>query len=238
MKARCLWGIKNALFYVAKEVPTTRARTSSDVTNLSTKEFEQETTKNSPVVGVSMWLAPHPLSKPESWYSYFQSWLLSARQLYANIRYLGRGGLNVKRYWIWKDCQNRAQSDIWTDPRGYYFCNIVAIMPQKQGLGIGKELFQIVTDKADREGMKCYLECSKGYPNVDIYRRFGFEIDRELDCEDGKDVCKVSCSLIYFLLLPFCLERNPPILFSYIKPPTNSVKTQLYCMTRNPKISN
>lgn len=32
-----------------------------------------------------------------------------------------------KRYWIWKEAQARAQSDVWTDPRGYCFLNIVSV---------------------------------------------------------------------------------------------------------------
>jgi hypothetical protein len=114
-----------------------------------------------------------------------------------NIRYFGRGGLNVKRYWIWKSCQEAAQRQIWTDERGYYFCNIVAVNHDMRGRGIGRKLFEIVTDQADREGMKCYLESSKRVPNVDIYRQMGFEMERELDCVDEEDVCKVRINSIF-----------------------------------------
>jgi hypothetical protein len=39
--------------------------------------------------------------------------------------------------------------------------------------------------------MPCYLESSKGYPNVGIYEKMGFELVKEIECVDGGDVCKV-----------------------------------------------
>lgn len=170
---RCNWGINNALFQVAKE--------STDKTN--------------PILGVSCWLAPHPSTQPESWYSWFQSWSLSFNQLLNNIRYFGRGGLRTNRYWIWKERQAEAQAAIWDDPQGYYFCNIVAVSPEAQGRGVGRLLFEAVTKKADREGVKCYLESSKSVPNVAIYERMGFSMRKEMECRDGEDACMVCLCL-------------------------------------------
>ncbi|GIJ83828.1 hypothetical protein Asppvi_002658 [Aspergillus pseudoviridinutans] len=178
LEARCRWGINNAIFQVARE------RDGND--------------SPSRVLGVSCWLPPHPAAEPESWYSWAQSWLLSFRQFLNNVRHNGRGGLNARRYWIWKDRQREAQSQIWNDPRGYYFCNIVAVSPEAQGKGIGKKLFQAVTDLADEEGVKCYLESSKEVPNVEIYRRMGFEMAKAMECRDGEDVCML-----------YCMVRNP-----------------------------
>ncbi|KAH3079280.1 hypothetical protein KXW28_004374 [Aspergillus fumigatus] len=169
LEARCRWGIHNAIFQVAKE---------SDRNDSSSR-----------VLGVSCWLPPQPAAEPESWYSWAQSWLLSFRQFMNNVRHMGRGGLNTRRYWIWKDRQREAQSQIWDDPQGYYFCNIVAVSPEAQGKGIGKKLFQAVTDRADEEGVKCYLESSKEVPNVEIYQRMGFEMAKVMECRDGNDVC-------------------------------------------------
>lgn len=140
-----------------------------------------------------MWLPPKPLSEPESWYSYFQSWVLWGRQLATNLRY-GRGGLNVKRYYVWKENQAKMQSEIWTDEKGYYFCNIVTVLPGIQGKGIGRKLFEVVTKKADQEGMRCYLESSRSEPNVKIYEKVGFHLVKEMECEEGGDVCKVGLS--------------------------------------------
>ncbi|KAJ5752958.1 hypothetical protein N7520_009875 [Penicillium odoratum] len=180
LSARCQWGINNAIFQVAKEIT-------------STEDFTP-----SPVLGVSCWLAPHPPAQPESWYSWYQGWILSANQLLNNIRFLGRGGLRTNRYWIWKEQQQKAHDEIWDDPRGYYFCNIVAVSPEAQGRGVGRLLFEAVTKRADEEGVKCYLESSKSVPNVQIYERMGFEMSRTMECRDGGDVCML-----------YCMTRNP-----------------------------
>lgn len=106
----------------------------------------------------------------------------------------------MNRYWIWKENQRKAQAQIWDDPLGYYFCNIVAVAPEAQGKGIGRLLFETVTKHADREGIKCYLESSKNVPNVQMYERIGFEMSKEMECRDGDDACMVSTNFlpIYF----------------------------------------
>ncbi|KAL4888718.1 thioesterase-like superfamily-domain-containing protein [Aspergillus ambiguus] len=179
LAARCLWGINNALFYVAKETASSSLKGD----------------RSSRVVGVSCWLPPHPSAEPESWYSWIQGWVLSFRQGLNNLRHRGRGGLNSRRYWIWKERQHEAQSAIWDDPRGYYFCNIVAVSPAAQGGGIGRKLFEIVSDRAGKEGMKCYLESSRNVPNVQIYEKMGYTMKREMECRDGDDL--------------YCMVREP-----------------------------
>ncbi|CAI7647659.1 unnamed protein product [Penicillium pancosmium] len=180
LAARCRWGINNAIFQVAKDTAAA------------------EDSQSSPVLGVSCWMAPQPAAQPESWYSWYQGWVLSFNQFLTNIRYLGHGGLRTSRYWIWKENQQKAQAQIWDDPRGYYFCNIVAVSPEAQGKGIGKLLFETVTIWADQEGIKCYLESSKNVPNVQIYEGMGFEMSRKMECRDGDDACML-----------YCMTRNP-----------------------------
>ncbi|KAJ5997212.1 hypothetical protein N7522_008872 [Penicillium canescens] len=147
------------------------------------------------VVGVGWWYSPQAPSRPQTWSVWAQEWLLSFRQLMNNILFFGRGGLNVRRYWIWKQVQQTAHDSIWQDPRGYYFCNVVGVNSEARGMGVGKKLMESVMDKADQEGMPCYLESSKGYPNVCIYEKMGFELVREIECVDGGDVCKLYCMI-------------------------------------------
>lgn len=174
------------MFYVAKEV---------------NEDDEAGGVAASPVLGVSCWLAPRPASsqrEQDTWSSWFQDWLLSFRQLLTNLRHFGHGGLITKRYWIWKARQSEAQTELWTDQeRGYYFCNIVTVRPDAQGKGIGRKLFEAVIDRADHEGVKCYLESSKNEPNVQIYEKMGFRMVKTLECEDEGDVCQVRF-LYYF----------------------------------------
>ena len=100
-----------------------------------------------------------------------------------------------QRYYIWKENQAKAQSELWTDPKGYYFLNIMVVLPETQGKGIGKLLMAEVTDQADREGMKCYLESSRDVPNMQIYGRMGFQFAKQMDCDDDGVICKLFCMI-------------------------------------------
>jgi GNAT superfamily N-acetyltransferase len=112
-----------------------------------------------------------------------------------NLTY-GRGGLSTKRYWIWKARQAEAQGALWTSEKGYYFCNIVTVLPEAQGKGVGRALMEEVLAMADREGVECYLESSRRVPNVEIYEKFGFTLAKEMECRDGegeKDAVMLYC---------------------------------------------
>ena len=63
---------------------------------------------------------------------------------------------------------------------------------------VGKALASEVTEMADKEGMKCYLESSRDIPNTKIYESMGFHFVKQMDCDDGGDVCKL-----------FCMVRDP-----------------------------
>ncbi|RYP31144.1 hypothetical protein DL767_005897 [Monosporascus sp. MG133] len=96
-----------------------------------------------------------------------------------------------QRYYIWKEAQAKVQSHVWTDPRGYYFLNIMVVVPGAQGRGIGRQMMRTVTDRADAEGVPCYLESSRDEPNVRIYGRFGFRFAAELECDDNGDAIRL-----------------------------------------------
>jgi GNAT superfamily N-acetyltransferase len=133
-----------------------------------------------------MWLPPHPPSEPQSWALYLSSWWLYFSQMRMNLTY-GRGGLSTTRYWIWKARQAEAQKELWTSDKGYYFCNIVTVLPEAQGKGVGRALMEEVLRMADKEGVGCYLESSRRVPNVAIYERFGFRLVKEMECGDGSE---------------------------------------------------
>ncbi|RYP15218.1 hypothetical protein DL765_005857 [Monosporascus sp. GIB2] len=163
---RCRWGMRNGIFQVAKE------------------EGSDE------VLGVAMWLKPQRTDQPISWHDWFEGWRLWFNQVGMNLWY-GRGGLIVKRYYIWKEAQAKVQSHVWTDPLGYYFLNIMVVVPGAQGRGIGRQMMRAVTDRADAEGRPCYLESSRDEPNVRIYGRFGFRFAAELECDDDGDAIRL-----------------------------------------------
>ena len=176
LKAKCEWGMRNALFFVAKDPEDA----------------------SGPVLGVGMWMKPQPVDQPQTWSGWIDNYVLWFKQGLNLLWYQGRGGLRTKRYWIWKREQALAQSKIWTDSNGYYFCNIVVVKPGVQGQGIGRKLFEIVTTMADKEGRMCYLESSKEKPNIAIYEKMGFRLARKIVCEEGGDICDL-----------FCMVRDP-----------------------------
>ncbi|KAA8648891.1 hypothetical protein EYZ11_006047 [Aspergillus tanneri] len=147
--------------------------------------------RSASVVGVCWWFSPQPKQYRPSWSVWAQDWLLSFRQLTFNIRFGGRGGLNLSRYRLWKAMQRDTHARVWTDPRGYYFCNVLAVSAEMRGQGVGRKLVEVVTRRADLEGRSCYLESSKGVPNLIIYEKLGFELVEEIECVDGTDACKV-----------------------------------------------
>lgn len=170
---RCRWGMKHALFYVAKDPSSSTPHR---------------------VLGVACWLAPTNPHAPQSWSDWLGDWGLWFNQVYMNAVY-GRGGLNVTRYYIWKAAQADAQARLWTDEKGYYFCNIVTVLPEAQGRGIGKELFGVVMKQADVEGRKCYLESSRAEPNMAIYQKMGFELAKDMQCDDQGDAITLYCMI-------------------------------------------
>jgi GNAT superfamily N-acetyltransferase len=142
-------------------------------------------------------MLPRSPSTPEPWSLYLSYWYLWFNQIRMNLWY-GRGGLDTKRYWIWKARQAEAQGALWTSDKGYYFCNIVTVLPEAQGKGVGRTLMEEVLGMADREGVECYLESSRKVPNVAIYEKFGFELVKDMECRDGdgeKDAIMLYCMM-------------------------------------------
>ncbi|KAH7384357.1 acyl-CoA N-acyltransferase [Phaeosphaeria sp. MPI-PUGE-AT-0046c] len=176
---RCHWGIRHGLFHVARD-----------------------TSNPTKILGCAMWMPPHPPSTPEPWSLYMSYWYLWFNQIRMNLWY-GRGGLDTKRYWIWKARQAEAQGALWTSEKGYYFCNIVTVLPEAQGKGVGRALMEEVLNAADREGVECYLESSRKVPNAAIYERFGFELVKEMECRDGQG--EKDAVMLY------CMTRKPRV---------------------------
>lgn len=74
LSIRCRWGIRNAIFLVAKDP--------------SAEDGDK-------VLGVAMWMKPRPAQLKETWGEWLEGWRLWAQQVGMNLWY-GRGGLNVK----------------------------------------------------------------------------------------------------------------------------------------------
>ncbi|KAL4951648.1 acyl-CoA N-acyltransferase [Aspergillus filifer] len=192
LRAHFLHGLAlNAPIYVAKQIAPN---------NYGQKVRPDK--KSNPVVGICWWIPPTPTHTRVPFSHRTQDALLSLRQFLANIQFFGRGGLRLKRYKQWKSLQRQKHDSIWTDERGYYFCNVIAVRDEMRGRGLGRRLVEAVTDQADEEGMACYLESSKGMPNLRIYEKLGFQGKGEIECFDSEKRGKEGVTL-------YCMIRPP-----------------------------
>ncbi|MCZ7529270.1 MAG: GNAT family N-acetyltransferase [Acidimicrobiia bacterium] len=69
----------------------------------------------------------------------------------------------------------------------HYYLETLGTHPGRQGEGLGGSLVSVMTDRADAEGLPCYLESSNP-ENEPFYMRKGFEVREELDLGKGAPV--------------------------------------------------
>jgi ribosomal protein S18 acetylase RimI-like enzyme len=60
-------------------------------------------------------------------------------------------------------------------PGPHWYLWVIGVDPPCQGRGVAGRLMQPVFERADRDGMRCYLETHKE-SNVAVYERYGFEV--------------------------------------------------------------
>lgn len=66
----------------------------------------------------------------------------------------------------------------------HWYLQTLAVEPASQRGGFGTALIQPGLDRADAEGMPCYLETQRE-SNIPYYRRFGFELTEEISLHDS-----------------------------------------------------
>jgi GNAT superfamily N-acetyltransferase len=70
----------------------------------------------------------------------------------------------------------------------HWYLGVLATAPGRQGTGLGRAVTAPMLAAADRTGLPAYLETASE-TNVAIYRRLGFDVDREVDMPDGGPRC-------------------------------------------------
>jgi ribosomal protein S18 acetylase RimI-like enzyme len=63
-------------------------------------------------------------------------------------------------------------------PEPHWYVMVVGVAPAFQGQGLGRALLQPMLDRADFDGVPCYLETTQP-KNVTFYQRLGFRVLRE-----------------------------------------------------------
>jgi GNAT superfamily N-acetyltransferase len=61
----------------------------------------------------------------------------------------------------------------------HFYLNVLGVVPEAQGSGIGSRLLAPMLERCDREGVPAYLESSKAR-NVPFYERHGFRVTGEV----------------------------------------------------------
>ncbi len=57
---------------------------------------------------------------------------------------------------------------------------LLAVLPRKKGMGIGKKLMNLYIQEADSRGLPCYLE-TQNPSNLGYYESFGFSVVKEIE---------------------------------------------------------
>jgi ribosomal protein S18 acetylase RimI-like enzyme len=70
----------------------------------------------------------------------------------------------------------------------HWYLGVLATEPARQGTGLGRAVTAPMLAAADRVRLPAYLETATE-TNVAIYRRLGFEVEREVDLPDGGPRC-------------------------------------------------
>jgi GNAT superfamily N-acetyltransferase len=69
-------------------------------------------------------------------------------------------------------------------PEPHWYLQLLATHPDWQRRGLGAALMAVMFERADAEGLPCYLE-TETIDNVAYYRRHGFEVRSEWDVPTG-----------------------------------------------------
>lgn len=69
-------------------------------------------------------------------------------------------------------------------PEPHWYLMVLGVDPPRQGQGVGSALIQPMLDRADAEGLPCYLETMKT-KNLPFYQRHGFSVVVEDDLPKG-----------------------------------------------------
>ncbi|TPX33097.1 hypothetical protein SmJEL517_g03944 [Synchytrium microbalum] len=76
--------------------------------------------------------------------------------------------------------------------KGFYYLLITGTRDNKRGKGLLKHNMLPILEKADKEGIACYLESTKE-SNIPIYERFGFKVVDRFELKDKIATVPIAC---------------------------------------------
>jgi GNAT superfamily N-acetyltransferase len=117
------------------------------------------------LVGVAAWIRPGRYPLP------LAAQLSQQRQTLWALIQRPKALVDGSKYLVALD-KVHPKEDVW-------YLQLLVVDPSVQRRGIGAMLQQPGLTRADEEGLTCYLE-TQNPDNVPYYRRFGYEVDKEL----------------------------------------------------------
>jgi ribosomal protein S18 acetylase RimI-like enzyme len=66
----------------------------------------------------------------------------------------------------------------------HYYIMTVGVLPERQGMGVGKKLMTKALEMVDAHNMPCFLE-TQNQNNVPMYQKFGFEVVSDKEIPNG-----------------------------------------------------
>ena len=118
-------------------------------------------------VGAALWFPPGTLE------------LSRQERLAETISLLPEGAGCFRRAMRWEELIARHHPRV-----PHWYLQTLSIAPAAQRSGAGTALIRPALERADAEGMPCYLETQRR-SNIPFYERFGFELVEEIGLEDS-----------------------------------------------------
>lgn len=81
---------------------------------------------------------------------------------------------------VWRSLRTGMLVDEHHPTYKHYYLAFLGVHPTQQGRGLGRRLLAPVLDKADKEGVPCYLENSNK-DNLAFYESLGFKVLKEIE---------------------------------------------------------
>jgi GNAT superfamily N-acetyltransferase len=119
-------------------------------------------------VGGALWVPPGRLERSST---------QKVREVIALLPWLGPGGM--RRGSAFEELQRRHHP---AEP--HWYLETLSISPEHQRAGYGSALMAPGLERADADGVPCYLETQRE-ANIPFYRRFGFEVTDKVTTLDS-----------------------------------------------------
>lgn len=104
-------------------------------------------------------------------------WWRELRMMPAMVRAVGLGNLSVAQ-------EAFEALDAAVPDERHHYLGLIAVDPERQGGGLGGALLRAGLDRADADGLPCFLQTGT-WRSIRFYQRHGFRVTAEVAVPDG-----------------------------------------------------